>query len=75
MRDEGGYWSQRERERQEDQGEETQGRPDVKHRPPFTLSSQLIVGAAIVIVGVALLLDNLGVIGSSREILGLWPAF
>jgi predicted membrane protein len=40
----------------------------------FRLGSQFLIGAAIVIVGAALLLDNLGVM-SSREILRFWPAF
>ena len=77
MRDEGGYRSQREREREgEGEGEgreQTQRRPARKSWPEFRASGQLFVGAAIVILGTALLLDNLGVIESTRQILRFWP--
>ena len=69
MTDEGGYRSQRalERERERD-GERS--RPKTIR---FRSTPQVWVGAAIVIAGAALLLDNLGVIESSRQILRFWP--
>jgi predicted membrane protein len=47
---------------------------EFKNKPKRRITSQFIIGAVIVVIGAALLLDNLGVIPSSREILRFWPA-
>lgn len=46
---------------------------EFKTKPKRRITSQFIIGAAIVVIGAALLLDNLGVIPNSREILRFWP--
>jgi predicted membrane protein len=43
-------------------------------KPKRRISSQFVIGVVVVVIGAALLLDNLGVIPSSRDILRLWPA-
>jgi predicted membrane protein len=78
MREEGGYRSQRQREIDEQEGRtfSRPERPEGPERPGGGLCArggQVWIGAAIIIVGTALLLDNLGVIGSAGQILRFWP--
>lgn len=56
-------------------GEADEPRPAGPKRPRQVrwFSSQVVIGAAIVIFGVSLLLDNLGVM-NSRDILRFWPS-
>jgi len=49
-------------------------KPRSSNRPKRRFSSQFLIGVVIVVIGAALLLDNLGVIPSSRDIIQLWPA-
>lgn len=49
-------------------------KPTASKRPPRRFSSQFLIGVVVVVIGAALLLDNLGIIPSSREIIQLWPA-
>jgi predicted membrane protein len=82
MRKESGYRSQRERERQgaegvspeqDVRGSEARPREACGWSRGGCISGQLIFGAVIVIVGLSLLLDNLGIIESSRDVLRFWP--
>jgi predicted membrane protein len=49
-------------------------KPETSQKPRRAFSSQFLIGAVIVVIGAALLLDNLGIIPSSRDIIRLWPA-
>jgi predicted membrane protein len=49
-------------------------KPTASKKPKRRFSSQFLIGVVVVVIGAALLLDNLGIIPSSREILQLWPA-
>jgi predicted membrane protein len=79
MREESGYRSEREREREREMADgldperlpPEQARDGKARRP--AISGQLVFGAVVVIVGMSLLLDNLGIIESSRDILRFWP--
>lgn len=75
----GGYRSQRQREREQELGGSPSGSEwsgpgrSRRGRHHWSPGSQVWIGVAIVIFGLALLLDNLGVIESSRQILRFWP--
>jgi predicted membrane protein len=43
-------------------------------RSGWRFGSQVLIGGAIIVIGASLLLENLGVIASSREVLRFWPA-
>ena len=78
MRDEGGYRKEREREREAEETREEFERPRARSHervfgPAGGGSGQIWIGLVIVTFGLALLLDNLGIIGSSRSILRFWP--
>lgn len=56
------------------QKESQQSLEPARPRNRLRFSSQLMIGAVIAVFGIAILLDNLDVIDSSRDILRYWPA-
>jgi predicted membrane protein len=44
-------------------------------RSGLKFGSQMLIGAAIVVIGASILLENLDVISSSRDVLRFWPVF
>ncbi len=75
MREEGGYRKERQREIEERE-ETSSSRPERPQRPrgrACGLGGQIWVGGAIIVVGTALLLDNLGIIANAGQILRFWP--
>jgi predicted membrane protein len=42
-------------------------------RPPFRITPQIVLGLLIVLVGAALMADNLGLVRDANEILRFWP--
>lgn len=80
MREEGGYRSQRQRELEAEEGrtafepESPRTRLDERATSRFCgLGGQVWIGGGIVVVGTALLLDNLGIIDNAGQVLSLWP--